>query len=81
MLNKYKHTAMAIAICASVTVSIGDDMRGAFNVIFFVKADVKSWKSMAMSGETLAKQQHNTDHTEISILTLDVLMPVPTQKF
>lgn len=35
-------TAIAIAISDSVTVSIGDDTRGAFKVIFLVKADVSS---------------------------------------
>ena len=39
---KVKLTAMAIAICASVTVSMGLEMRGAFSVIFFVSADVRS---------------------------------------
>lgn len=33
---------MAIAICDSVTVSIGEDTKGAFSVIFLVRADVKS---------------------------------------
>jgi len=27
----------------SVTVSIGEEMRGVFNVIFLVRADVRSW--------------------------------------
>lgn len=35
-------TAIAIAIADSVTVSMGEEMRGAFNVIFLVSADVKS---------------------------------------
>lgn len=34
---------MAIAICDSVTVSIGEDISGAFKVIFLVKAEVKSY--------------------------------------
>lgn len=35
-------TAIAIAICDSVTVSIGVDTRGDFKVIFLVSAEVKS---------------------------------------
>ncbi len=35
-------TAMTMAICASVTVSIGLEIIGAFSVIFFVRADVRS---------------------------------------
>lgn len=37
-------TAMAIAIEASVTVSIGDDNSGAFSEIFLVNADDRSLK-------------------------------------
>lgn len=36
-------TAIAIAIEASVTVSIGDEQRGAFRDIFFVNAELKSY--------------------------------------
>lgn len=35
-------TAMAIAMDDSVTVSIGDDIRGVFRVIFLVNAEVRS---------------------------------------
>ena len=35
-------TAIEIAMRDSVTVSMGDDTRGAFSEIFFVRADVKS---------------------------------------
>lgn len=37
-------TAMAMAMEDSVTVSIGDEMRGVFRVIFLVNADVRSFK-------------------------------------
>lgn len=37
-------TAMAMAMDDSVTVSMGDEMRGVFRVIFLVNADVKSFK-------------------------------------
>lgn len=36
-------TAIPMAIWDSVTVSIGDETTGPFNVIFFVNADVRSW--------------------------------------
>ena len=36
------HTAMPMAICDSVTVSIGEETSGAFSVILFVRADVRS---------------------------------------
>lgn len=35
-------TAMAIAMGDSVTVSIGDEIRGVFRLIFLVSAEVKS---------------------------------------
>lgn len=35
-------TAMAMAMDDSVTVSMGEEMRGVFSVIFLVSADVKS---------------------------------------
>lgn len=35
-------TATEMAISDSVTVSIGEETSGAFNVIFFVRADVRS---------------------------------------
>lgn len=35
-------TAMAMAMEDSVTVSMGDEMRGVFRVIFLVNADVRS---------------------------------------
>ncbi len=38
----YSLTAMDIAISDSVTVSIGDETRGAPNVIFFVNEDFRS---------------------------------------
>jgi hypothetical protein len=34
---------MAMAIDDSVTVSIGEEMRGVFRVIFLVRAEVRSW--------------------------------------
>lgn len=40
---------MAIAISDSVTVSIGDDTKGAFRLIFFDNADVKSTSSAVKS--------------------------------
>ena len=40
---KYQLTATEMAISDSVTVSIGEETRGAFNVIFFVSADVRSF--------------------------------------
>lgn len=36
-------TAIAMAMFDSVTVSMGDDTKGVFMVIFLVSADVKSW--------------------------------------
>lgn len=36
-------TAIAIAMSDSVTVSMGDETKGAFSVIFLVNADVRSW--------------------------------------
>ena len=38
-------TAMAMAMDDSVTVSMGDEIRGVFRVIFFVSAEVRSCKS------------------------------------
>ena len=35
---------MAMAMLASVTVSMGLDTRGVFMVIFLVRAEVRSWK-------------------------------------
>lgn len=35
-------TAIAMAIPASVTVSMGEDTRGVFRVIFLVRAEVRS---------------------------------------
>jgi len=35
-------TAMAIAMLASVTVSMGEEMRGAFREIFLVRAEDRS---------------------------------------
>lgn len=40
---------MAIAMSASVTVSIGDETRGAFNVIFLVNGEDRSTASAAKS--------------------------------
>lgn len=37
-------TAMAMAMDDSVTVSMGDEMRGVFRVIFLVNADVRSFE-------------------------------------
>lgn len=37
-------TAMAMAMLASVTVSIGDETKGVFMVICLVSAEVRSWK-------------------------------------
>jgi len=42
VLAKQRLTAIAIAIADSVTVSMGEEMRGVFNVIFLVSADVRS---------------------------------------
>lgn len=36
-------TAMAMARLASVTVSMGEEMKGVFMVICLVSAEVKSW--------------------------------------
>lgn len=38
-------TAMAMAMDDSVTVSMGDEMRGVFSVIFLVNADVRSYRN------------------------------------
>lgn len=45
--DKLELTAMAIAIEDSVTVSIGDEISGVFNVIFLVRAEVKSYRHKA----------------------------------
>lgn len=48
LLSKKKDavlTAMAMAIEDSVTVSIGEEMRGVLSVIFLVRADVKSYET------------------------------------
>ena len=37
-------TAIAMAMEDSVTVSIGDEIRGVFRVIFLVRAEVRSWE-------------------------------------
>jgi len=42
-VSKLALTAIIIAIWLSVTVSIGDETRGAFNEIFLVRADIKSY--------------------------------------
>lgn len=36
---------MAMAMDDSVTVSMGEEIRGVFRVIFFVSAEVRSYKS------------------------------------
>jgi len=41
-MKKINHTAIAMAICDSVTVSMGDETRGARSVILLVRADVRS---------------------------------------
>lgn len=38
-------TAIAMAMADSVTVSMGEEMRGVFKVIFLVRAEVRSWKT------------------------------------
>lgn len=48
-LAKQLFTAIAIAMADSVTVSIGEEMRGVFNVIFLVSADVKSFRRQKKS--------------------------------
>lgn len=42
VLEKQCLTAIAIAMADSVTVSMGEEMRGVFNVIFLVNAEVRS---------------------------------------
>lgn len=37
-----------MAMADSVTVSMGEEMRGVFSVIFLVRADVKSWQIIIM---------------------------------
>lgn len=44
-------TAMAMAIDDSVTVSMGDEMRGVFRVIFLVNAEVRSSNFNAFGGK------------------------------
>lgn len=39
---KWQLTAMAMAMADSVTVSMGEEIRGVFSVIFLVSADVRS---------------------------------------
>lgn len=45
-------TAMAMAIEDSVTVSMGDEIRGVFKVIFFVNADVRSSNCVDLEANT-----------------------------
>lgn len=45
-------TAMAMAMEDSVTVSMGDEMRGVFRVIFLVNADVRSSNLYAFGRRT-----------------------------
>lgn len=45
-------TAMAMAMEDSVTVSMGDEMRGVFRVIFLVNADVRSSNLYAFGRQT-----------------------------
>lgn len=44
-------TAMAMAMDDSVTVSMGDEMRGVFRVIFLVNADVRSLNLKVIGGK------------------------------
>lgn len=41
--SEYQLTATDMAISDSVTVSIGEETSGAFSVIFFVSAEVRSF--------------------------------------
>lgn len=45
-------TAIAMAMDDSVTVSMGDEMRGVFRVIFFVNADVRSYNEVHLESNT-----------------------------
>lgn len=47
--NSYLLTAIAIAMSASVTVSMGDETNGAFSVIFLVNGADKSTESAGKS--------------------------------
>lgn len=44
-------TAMAMAMDDSVTVSMGDEIRGVFSVIFLVNADVRSYNGMYLEAK------------------------------
>lgn len=44
-------TAMAMAMDDSVTVSMGDEMRGVFRVIFLVNAEVRSSNLIAFGSK------------------------------
>lgn len=43
-MTERRLTAIAMAMADSVTVSMGEEMRGVFSVIFLVSADVKSFQ-------------------------------------
>lgn len=44
-----------MAISDSVTVSMGEETRGAFRVIFFVNAEVKSYKNLKLMFLNMSK--------------------------
>lgn len=44
-------TAMAMAMDDSVTVSMGDEIRGVFRVIFLVNADVRSYDDVYLEAK------------------------------
>lgn len=44
-VGEQRLTAIAMAMADSVTVSMGEEMRGVFSVIFLVSAEVRSWKT------------------------------------
>ena len=48
---------MAIAMLASVTVSMGLDTRGVFMVIFLVRAEVRSWRVRVIIIQQLGTNQ------------------------
>lgn len=57
---------MAMAMLASVTVSIGEDTKGVFMVICLVSAEVRSWRKNMNAFTQLIKESRKP---ELGILT------------
>lgn len=49
-------TAIAMAMADSVTVSMGEEIRGVFSVIFLVSADVRSYENEGENNKKIIKK-------------------------